>query len=264
MFGDAPEEQLVAHLAGVAREERQVADSRLDQVLEEVGAERQVGDVVALLRGDLHQHGGVADVRVGDADAQLDVAAAAPAPGAHQDELALREELVQPADGAPDVLHLVEALEPVVLLGIHVDDVRDVGDAAVRHVAVRREQHAFERQVARDRRRDGVPREALRAALQQVQVAAVGRELDVHRRPDALAQQLEQRPHLGHERRVADQTVEGHDGVRLGRIPAEPDRAVDALAVVHRRDLVERGVLAPVLREAARPRPPFRSAASRC
>ena len=91
----------------------------------------------------------------------------------------------------PDVLQVVEAVQPVVLLGVDVDDVRDVGDAAVRDVLAGGEDHAFVGQVARDGRRDRVAREALRPALQQVEVAAVRGELDVHRRADALAQQLE-------------------------------------------------------------------------
>ena len=65
------------------------------------GCRREVGHVVALLAGDLDEHGGVVDVRVGDGHAEPDVAAAAPAARAHQDELALGQEVVQPAHRAP-------------------------------------------------------------------------------------------------------------------------------------------------------------------
>ena len=46
--------------------------------------------------GDLDQERRVVDLGVGDRDAELDVSAASPAPGPHQDELPLGEDLVQP------------------------------------------------------------------------------------------------------------------------------------------------------------------------
>ena len=75
---------------GVIQVDRQRKNVRLHQVLEEVRAERQLGHVVALAARDLDQHGGVVDVRVGDGDAELDVAAAAPAARPEQQRWCVR------------------------------------------------------------------------------------------------------------------------------------------------------------------------------
>ena len=147
VFRDPQQERLVELDALVVRIERQVADARLDEVLEEVGAERHVGDVVALLPGDLDEHGRVVDLRVGDADAELDVAAAAPASRAHEDELAPRQELVELADGLADGDEVAEFGQLAVAVRVDIDDVGDVGDAAVRDVLAGREQDGRVREV---------------------------------------------------------------------------------------------------------------------
>src|SRR5664279_5633973 len=69
--------------------EREIANRSFDQVLKEVRAERQVGQVIAALASDFNEHGSVVDVGVGDGNAELDVAAAAPASGTDQDKLPL-------------------------------------------------------------------------------------------------------------------------------------------------------------------------------
>ena len=63
----AAQERLVERRRRFAGKKRQVADAGLDEVLEEVRAERQVRHVVAAAARDLDQHRGVVDVRVGDA-----------------------------------------------------------------------------------------------------------------------------------------------------------------------------------------------------
>ena len=98
-------QKLFAEGASVVRIQRQIADGRFHQVLEEVRAERQVWNVVPFLPRHLDQHGGVVDVGIRDGHTQLDVATAAPASGTDEDELALGQQLVQPADGAADVAH---------------------------------------------------------------------------------------------------------------------------------------------------------------
>ena len=155
--------------------------SALDEVLEEVGAERELGNVVALLAGDLHEHGRVADVGVGHVDAELDVAAAAPAAGPHQDELPLGQQLVQLCPPpCPTLRRSRRSSSSRVAVRVDVDDVGDVGDAAVRDAAVRGEQDDLAGQVARDRSRRELLGVALGAALEQIEILAVGGELDVH------------------------------------------------------------------------------------
>ncbi len=145
------QERLVEADLGIVREERDVADRGLDEVLEEVGAEREVRHVVPALSRDLDEHGRVVDVRVGHGNAEAHVAAAAPPPRPHEHELPLRQDLVETADGLADPLERRRVGERRVAVGIDVDDVREVRHAPVRDVAARLEDHPVGRQVGRDR-----------------------------------------------------------------------------------------------------------------
>ena len=64
-----------------------------------MGPERQVGNVVSHLPGDLDQHGGIVDARIGDPYAQPDVSPAAPSSRSHEDEGPPWKDGVQPAHG---------------------------------------------------------------------------------------------------------------------------------------------------------------------
>ncbi len=88
--------------------EREIPDSRFHQVLEEVGPEGEVGNVVPFLAGDLHEESRVVDVRIGHADPEPDVPAASPATGPHESELPLGQDLVELAHHRS---HLAELLD---------------------------------------------------------------------------------------------------------------------------------------------------------
>jgi hypothetical protein len=79
-------------------------------------------------------------------------------------------------------------------------------------------------------------------------VLAVGGEFDVHRQLQPLTQQLQERAQPGQKRRIAQQSLERDDRLRVGGIPAEADGPQDA-ALEHAEDLLGDRVLAPVLRE---------------
>ena len=100
--GGGTEELIVEFHARVVGIERQVADARLHEVLEKMGPEGHIGNIVALLAGHLDDHGGVVDFRVGDAHPEPDVAAASPPARPHEDELAPGQKLVQFPDGLAD------------------------------------------------------------------------------------------------------------------------------------------------------------------
>ena len=240
----AAQELLVVDDPLVVRVERQVADLRLDEVLEEVRAEGEVGDVVPLLARHLDQDRGVVDVGVGHRHAEADVAAASPAARADQRELALRQQLVEPPHDAADVAQRVRVGDLGVPLRIDEHEVGQVGHAAVRDVAPRGEEDLPVGQVARDPRRGVVGAVALRAALQQVEVLPVVGELDVHRRRHLLAQQRQQLAHAGHEGGVLHQAVEGEDQLVALEVEVRPDRAAHAVAVDDGDHLPHAGVLA--------------------
>ena len=209
----APEEQLVQYVPLLLRVERQIADSGLDQILEEVRSEGQLGRVLARLVRDLDQQGGVVDLRVGDVDPQADVPSATPAARAHQRELALGKKLVQAAYRFGDRLQVRQLGELRVAFRVDPHDVSEIRNSPVGDVPVRREQHPVPRDVPRNRRRRGPLFVALGAALEQIEVLTVGRELDVHRHAEPFAKDIEERGHLRQERRVRDQSLEGDDRV---------------------------------------------------
>ena len=166
----------------IVRIERQITYGSFDQVLKEMGAEREVGQVIAPLASDFNQHGGVIDVGVGDGNTQLNIASAAPAAGTDQNKLPLGQQLVQPADSATDVSHAGLIGKLAVAFQIHVNNMGDLGYLAIRNEAVGRKDHLVRGQILGDRDRPGVSTVALRTALQEIQVFAVVGELDVHGR----------------------------------------------------------------------------------
>ncbi len=97
-------------------------------------SERDIGHIGTPLPGNLHQHGGVADIGVGHRHTEPDVAAAPPPAGAHQDELTLGQDLVQRADGAPDPQHGVAGRQLFVIARIDEHHILDVG--ALRHLDI--------------------------------------------------------------------------------------------------------------------------------
>ena len=111
-------------------------DAGLDQVVEEVGPEGDVGQVGALLAGDLDQHRGAADVGIGHGDAEPDVAAAAPAAGPHEDEALRGQRLVDRADGPRDAQHGLPGLEALVVARVDEDHILEVADLPHLDVAV--------------------------------------------------------------------------------------------------------------------------------
>ncbi len=153
---------------------------------------RDVGQVGALLAGDLDQHRGVADVGVGHRHAEPDVAAAAPAAGTHQDEAALRAgiRLSRPtALGHPS--HRLRAGQRLVVAGVDQHHVLEVAGLAHLDVAVGGEDDVVGRHVGRDRHPRGGRGEAEGPALEHVERLAVVGELDVDRLAEALLEDVE-------------------------------------------------------------------------
>ena len=128
----------------------------------------------------------VVDVGVRDGDAELDVPAAPPPAGTDQDEQVPWEDLVQPADGAPDTAQRLDVGESGVALGVDVDDVRDLGNPPVRDEPVRGEDDALGRKVAGDERRVALFGEALGPALEEVEILPVRGEFQVDRSVELL------------------------------------------------------------------------------
>ncbi len=124
-----------------------------------------------------------------------------------------REELVEPPHGEPDLPQGLEVGDRGVALRVDVDDVRQIGDLSVRDEPARREDDALGRHVGRDRLTLALVREALRPALEQVEVLPVGGELQIDRTTELLLQEPEERPHLWYEGGRADEPFEGDDEV---------------------------------------------------
>src|SRR3990170_1072364 len=140
------EESFVEDHLWVVRVERQVVDGGLHQILEEMRPEGGFRTVAIVFTGNLDQHAGVVDVGVGGIDAQLDVAAAAPAAGAHQDKAAPWQDLIQSANGTPDRHEFLVMFQFGVLLRINVHNVGSVRETAIWDVTIGREDHFFRRQ----------------------------------------------------------------------------------------------------------------------
>ena len=127
--------------SGSPGEQRQIADARLDQVLEEVRAEGQVPARSCRSCRDFYQERRVVDVRIRHPDSELDVAAASPAPGPDQRELARSGALFSRPTTRPTSVRSSCRLQLVIPLGVDVDDVGEIGDAAVGDELPRGEEH---------------------------------------------------------------------------------------------------------------------------
>ena len=108
-----------------------------------MSAEGEFRHVIAFTTGNLDQHGGIVEIGIGHRHAQFDIAAAAPAARPHEDELTFGQNLVQMAHRPADGHHLVGVRHFTVAVGIDINDVGDIGDAAVGDVAIGRKQHKF-------------------------------------------------------------------------------------------------------------------------
>ncbi len=156
-------------------------------------------------------------------------------PGPHEHEAPTGEQAVQAPDRPAHLAHGV-GIEAAVGLGVHVDDVGDILHPGVGHVAVGREQHPLRREVAGEDHGLLARARALGPALQQVEVLAVRGDLDVHRRAQGLAQDLEEGAHAGEEGRVGDQSLERHHR-GLPRQVDEPSGTADAVVTGDGHDL---------------------------
>ncbi len=244
------QEALVEHRASLVWIEREVTDPRLHQILEEVRAEREVGHVVALLPGDLDQHRGVRYVGVRDAHTEPDVPAAAPASGTEQYEPLRRQQLIQLADCSGHCQHLLPARELGIAVGVHVHDVGDVGHPSVRDVPVSHEDRVFRTHVLRDRSRGRLVGSALRPALEEVEVGAVMRKLDVYRRAKPSLEKIQHVVQVLDERRPSRKTVERGDEVVRARIEQHPGRRLrEASVLEHREHVLQLREVRPHLRE---------------
>ncbi len=233
VVGSLEEEALPGHI-GIVRIERKITDPRLDQVLEEVGSERQVRDVVPGLAGDLDHDGRVVDVGIGDRNAQSDIPSAAPAPRTQQGELAPGEHSVEPSHGPADLSH-GSRIQGVIGLRIHVHHVGDLGCPAVGDVSAGREQDLRGGEIRRDHVRIRIRAEALIAALQEVEIGPIMGELQIHGMPQGLLQDLEHEGHSPHEIGLGDQTIEGDDVVAVSEVEFQRrDRTQDVL--IHARE----------------------------
>ncbi len=113
---------VVEHRVCIFRIEGEDPYAGFHKVLEEVGSERELGHVPSLCHSHLHQGRCVVDFGIGYGNAQLDVAAAAPASRAYQDELALGENGIQHAHQPGCILHVLRVFETAVVLGINIHD----------------------------------------------------------------------------------------------------------------------------------------------
>ena len=143
-------------------------------------SERNIRNVVPFFTGHFDQHRGVADVGIGDPDAQFDVAAAAPSPRTDENELLPRHKFIELAYGLPDGQEIVEGPDLAVLSRVDIDNMRDVGHDAVGNELVGRKKGGFIGNMGRNFHGRVIRGEALRPALENMEVVSVGGELDVH------------------------------------------------------------------------------------
>src|SRR5664279_585582 len=224
---------------GIVRIERQVANRRFDKVLKEVRAKGQVRQVIASLASHFNQHRSVVDVGVGDRDAEFDVAAAAPASGTNQDELAPWQQLVQAPHRVSNIAHGGLVGELAVAFQIDVNNVGDLRYPAVGDEAVGGEDHLVGRQVLRDLNRDGVAAITLWTALQEIEVLAIVSELDVHRSAQLGLQQGQQFANPRHELCLADQAFEAENHVAGSEVGDGTDQLLDPIMIDDRYKMAD-------------------------
>src|ERR1019366_4648614 len=237
--GRVAQEVLPERSLGIVRIERQVANRRFNQVLKEVRAEGWVRQVIAPLARNFNQHRSVIDVGVGHRNAQLDIAAAAPASGTNQDKLAPWQQLVQAPHRVSDIAHGGLVGKLAVTFQIDVNNVRDLRHPAVRDEAVGGEDHLVGWQILRDLNRDGVAAITLWTALQEIEVLAVVGELDVHRSPQLGLQHGQQLANPRHELCLADQPFEAENHVAGSEVGDGADQLLDPIMIDDRHKVAD-------------------------